>query len=61
MGHSVMTTTVNTVLNEALSLMLSYGLENLAIVTEDNRLQGVVNFGVIRKALTELTQRRQSE
>jgi osmoprotectant transport system ATP-binding protein len=55
---STTTATVNTVLNEALSLMLSSGLDNLAIVNEDNRLQGVLSFDTIRKALTEVTRRR---
>jgi len=61
MSSSGMTATVNTVLNEVLSLMLSQGLENLAIVTEDNKLQGMISFDTIRKALAEATQRRQAE
>ena len=61
MSPSATTATVDTVLNEALSFLLSHGLENLAIVDEDNRLQGVLSFDIIRKALTEVTQRRQSE
>jgi len=61
MSPSAMTATVNTVLNEALSLMLSHGLNNLPIVNENNRLQGVLSFDIIRKALTEVTQRRQFE
>ena len=61
MNPSAMAATVNTVLNEVLSLMLSHGLENLAIVNEDNRLQGVISFDAIRKALTEVAQGRQSE
>ena len=61
MSPSATTATVDTVLNEALSFLLSHGLDNLAIVDEDNRLQGVLSFDIIRKALTEVTQRRQSE
>ena len=61
MSPSATTATVDTVLNEALSFLLSHGLENLAIVDEDNRLQGVLSFDIIRRALTEVTQRRQSE
>jgi len=61
MSPSTTTATVDTVLNEALSFLLGHGLENLAIVDEDNRLQGVLSFDIIRKALTEVTQRRQSE
>jgi len=61
MNPSAVTATVNTVLNEALSLMLSHGLKNLAIVNKDNRLQGVLGFDIIRKALAEVTRGRQSE
>jgi osmoprotectant transport system ATP-binding protein len=61
MNSSAITVTVNTVLNEALSLMLSSGANNLPVVSKDNRLQGVLSFDIIRKALTEVSQRRQSE
>jgi osmoprotectant transport system ATP-binding protein len=61
MSPSDMTATVNTVLNEVLSLMLSHGLENLAIVDKDNKLQGVVGFDAIRKALAEVTHGGKSE
>ena len=60
MSPSAVTATANTVLNEVLSLMLSHGLENLPIVNENNRLQGIVNFDIIREALTEVAQGRQS-
>jgi len=61
MSPSAMTATVDTVLNEALSLMLSSRLNTLAIVNRDNRLQGVLSFSAIQKALSEIAQRRQSE
>jgi len=61
MSPSATKATVNTVLNEALSLMLSSGANNLPIVNERNRLLGVLSFDIIRKALTEVTRRRQSE
>jgi len=60
-SSSAITATVNTVLNEVLSLMLSHGLENMVIVNEANILEGVISFDIIRKALTEVTQRRESE
>jgi osmoprotectant transport system ATP-binding protein len=60
MSPSAVTAKVNTVLNEVLSLMLSQGLENLAIVSEDNRLQGVINFDTIRQALAEVTQKEKT-
>jgi len=50
--------TVDVVLNEALSLMLSSKLNILAIVDGDNRLQGVLSFDAIQKALAEVAQRR---
>ena len=58
---SAVTATVNAVLNEVLSVMLSHGLNKLAIVDEDNRLQGALSFDAIQKALTEVTQRGESE
>lgn len=48
--------TANTVLNEALSLMLSSGLTALAVVDRDNRLEGVLSFDDIRRALNEVSQ-----
>jgi osmoprotectant transport system ATP-binding protein len=59
MSSSDTAATVNTVLNEALSLMLSSEVNNLAVVGKDNRLQGVISFDIIRKALAEVGQRRQ--
>ncbi len=53
--------TVDTVLNEALSLMLSSKLNTLAIVDGDNRLRGVLSFDAIQKALSEIAQRREFE
>jgi len=50
------TFTVNAVLNEALSLMLSSGLKALPIVGEDNRLEGVLTFDAIQEALHEAVQ-----
>ena len=61
MSPSPMTATVDTVLNEVLSIMLSRGLENLVIVNEDNILEGVISFDIIRRALAEVTQGRESE
>ncbi len=52
---------VDTVLNEALSLMLSSKLNTLAIVDRDNRLRGVLSFDTIQKALAEVAQRREFE
>jgi osmoprotectant transport system ATP-binding protein len=45
------TSDVNAVLNEALSLMLSSGLKALPIVDEDNRLAGVLTFDAIQETL----------
>jgi len=56
MNPSVTTSTVNAVLNEALSLMLSSGLKTLPIVGEDNRLEGVLTFDAIQGALQEAVQ-----
>lgn len=56
MTPSNTTFTVNTVLNEALSVMLSSGLKALPIVGEDNRLEGVLTFDAIQKTLHEAAQ-----
>jgi len=56
MSPSDTTFTVNAVLNEALSVMLSSGLKALPIVGEDNRLEGVLSFDAIQKALHEAVQ-----
>ncbi|MCL0053129.1 betaine/proline/choline family ABC transporter ATP-binding protein [Dehalococcoidales bacterium] len=61
MNPSAMTATVDMVLNEALSLMLSSRLNTLAVVNGGNRLQGVLSFDAIQKALSEIVQRRESE
>jgi len=50
------TFTVNAVLNEALSVMLSSGLKTLPIVSEDSKLEGVLTFAAIQKALHEAVQ-----
>ena len=56
MNPSITTSTINAVLNEALSLMLSSGLKALPIVGEENRLEGVLTFDAIQKALHEAVQ-----
>ena len=56
MNPSSTTSTINAVLNEALSLMLSSGLKALPVVGEDNRLEGVLTFDAIQKALHEAVQ-----
>ncbi|MFC2016595.1 betaine/proline/choline family ABC transporter ATP-binding protein [Chloroflexota bacterium] len=56
MSPSTTTFTVNAVLNEALSLMLSSGLKTLPIVGEDNRLEGVLTLDAIQEALHEAVQ-----
>ena len=50
------TFTVNAVLNEALSVMLSSGLKTLPIVSEDSKFEGVLTFDAIQKALHEAVQ-----
>jgi len=47
------TVEINTVLNEALSLMLDKGLVRLPVVDMNNRLEGMLNFEDIRKGLSE--------
>lgn len=61
MNSSNVTATVNTVLNEVLSIMLSHGLDYLPIVDKDNRLQGVISFDTIRQSLAEVVQEQQPE
>jgi len=61
MDSSATTATANTVLSEALSLMLSSGLKTLAIVDTANRLEGMLSFDAIQKALSEIAQRGESE
>ena len=50
------TLTVNAVLNEALSLMLSSGLKTLPIVDENNKLEGILTFDAIQEELHEAVQ-----
>ena len=56
MSPSSTTFTVNAVLNEALSLMLSSGLKVLPVVGEGDRLEGVLTFDAIQEALHEAVQ-----
>lgn len=53
MSPSPVTSNVNAVLNEALSLMLSSGLKTLPIVGDNNRLEGILTFDAIQEALHE--------
>ncbi|MCJ7523334.1 MAG: betaine/proline/choline family ABC transporter ATP-binding protein [Dehalococcoidia bacterium] len=53
MTPAEVTVGVNTVLNEALSLMLDKGLVRLPVVDIDNILEGILNFEDIRKGLSE--------
>jgi osmoprotectant transport system ATP-binding protein len=53
MRPSVVTAARNAVLSEALSLMLTSGLNVLAIVDSSNRLEGVVTFSSIQASLKE--------
>jgi len=61
MKSSSVTVTIDTVLNEALSLMLSSRLNTLAVVGSDNRLQGALSLDAIQKTLGEATQRGKTE
>ena len=56
MSTSAITATKNAVLSEALSLMLTSGLNVLAIVDQHNRLEGVLTFQAIQEALREAAQ-----
>jgi osmoprotectant transport system ATP-binding protein len=60
MGHPA-TVMVDAVLNEAVSLMLSSGLNNMAVVDGNNKLRGVLAFDAVREALSKLGQKRESE
>ena len=51
MNISQITAFKNTVLSEALSIMLTSGRDVLAIINEHNRLEGVLTFQAIREAL----------
>lgn len=60
MTPSKVTSTRNVVLNEALSLMLTSGLNVLAIVDRNNILEGLLSFEVIQGALREASQKEAS-
>jgi len=53
--------TVETPLNEALSLMLGSALGDLAIVDDNNELEGVVNFNSIRGVLEKIYNNREEK
>jgi len=61
MKPSSIAVSVDAVLNEALSLMLSSRLTVLAVVDGDNRLQGVLTFDAIQNTLSEAAQREKTE
>ncbi|MBW1996730.1 MAG: betaine/proline/choline family ABC transporter ATP-binding protein [Deltaproteobacteria bacterium] len=60
MGSSTTTATRNAVLNEALSLMLTSGLNVLAIVDKDNKLEGILSFEAIQEALRHVVQEEET-
>ena len=53
--------TAETPLNEALSLMLSSAVGNLAIVDDKNKLEGLVNFNSIRSVLEKIYNSREGQ
>jgi len=55
------TATSDTVLNEALSLMLGSAIGNLAIVNGDGRLEGVLTFNSLREVLGEIYAEEEQE
>ncbi|MFQ6117020.1 MAG: betaine/proline/choline family ABC transporter ATP-binding protein [Candidatus Bipolaricaulia bacterium] len=57
----VTTATADTILNEALSLMLGSAIGNLAIVDGDGRLEGVLTFNSLRRVLGEIYAEEESE
>jgi len=59
MSPSATTFTVNAVLSEALSVMLSSGLKALPIVGEDSKFEGVLTFDAIQKALHEAVETKE--
>ena len=61
MSASAITATRNAVLSEALSLMLTSGLNVLAIVDRYNRLEGVLTFEAIRDALSKAAKEEESQ
>lgn len=56
MVTSDVATDSDTVLNDALSLMLSTGLSSLAVVDPHNNLDGMLRFEVLQKSLMELSE-----
>ena len=57
MNTSAISATRNAVLSEALSLLLTSGLNVLAIVDQHDRLEGVLTFQAIQEALREAAQK----
>lgn len=53
--------TAETPLNEALSLMLSSAVGNLAIVDDKNKLEGLVDFNSIRSVLEKIYNSREGQ
>ncbi|HAJ33933.1 MAG TPA: glycine betaine ABC transporter ATP-binding protein [Candidatus Atribacteria bacterium] len=53
--------TAETPLNEALSLMLSSAVGNLAIVDDKNKLEGIVDFNSIRSVLEKIYNSREGQ
>ena len=60
MSSSAIVATRNAVLSEALSLMLTSGLNVLAIVDRHNKLEGVLTFEAIQEALREAAEEKDS-
>jgi osmoprotectant transport system ATP-binding protein len=61
MSTSAIVATRNAVLSEALSLMLTSGLNVLAIVDRHNRLEGVLTFQAIQDALSKAAKEEASQ
>ena len=61
MHPSNITTTRNAVLNEALSLMLTSGVQTLPVVDKDDKLEGVLSFEAIQAALQQAARKESSE
>jgi len=53
LGHHQVKASIDSVLDEALSIMLSCERKTLAILDHDNRLKGLLSFGDIQRALGE--------
>jgi osmoprotectant transport system ATP-binding protein len=58
MSPSSITSDINAVLNESLSLMLSSGLKTLPVVDGNHRLRGILTFDAIQEALHEAVKTR---